>query len=512
MRQGVSDINTIKSAGVLLPITSLPSDYGIGCLSKEAYDFVDWLCDAGQSYWQILPIGPTGYGNSPYQVFSSYAGSHYLISLEAFTEEGLLTKEECLREDYGCEADSVCYDKISASHLKLLRKAYERADLSNDEKYAKFEKENNRWLSDYALFMALKRYFGGVEWLKWDESIRSREKSAVKKYTVELADEIDFHKFLQYKFYVQWKSLKEYANSKGICIIGDIPIYSALDSADVWVNPELFQTDKNGVPTEVAGCPPDGFSPKGQLWGNPVYNWENHKKTGYKWWIDRIRYAFDLYDVVRIDHFRGFDEYYSIPYGAEDAVDGNWKSGPGADLFKAVERELGKKKFIAEDLGFVTDTVREMRADCGFPGMKVLEFAFDKRDTGSESDYLPHNYEYNCVAYTGTHDNQTVTGWFRGLDDEEKRIVRRYLCDDYTPDDKLYLPFAGLIMRSNARLCIIPIQDYMGIDDRGRINRPSTLGGNWEWRLKKGELNSGLARLVREMTERFGRMRKSDKA
>ena len=393
-----------RSAGILLSVTSLPGRYGIGCFSKSAYDFVDWLREAGQTCWQILPLGPTSYGDSPYQSFSTFAGNPYFISLEELTEEGVLTKKECQSADFGKRADDIDYEKIYKNRYPLLHKAYERSRISEDPDYVCFAEENRWWLADYALFMAVKDRFGGAPWTEWAEDIRLRRDYAMDYYRRELYFDIEFQQYLQYKFFSQWKKLKAYANEKGIQIIGDIPIYVAMDSADAWAHPELFQLDERNMPAAVAGCPPDGFSATGQLWGNPLYRWEYHKSTGYDWWMSRMWFCFQMYDVVRIDHFRGFDEYYSIPYGEETAVNGHWEKGPGIDLFRCMEQRLGKHQVIAEDLGYVTDSVRKMVQESGFPGMKVLEFAFDSRDSGSASDYLPHNYVENSAAYTGTGD------------------------------------------------------------------------------------------------------------
>jgi len=492
-----------RSAGILLPISSLPSKYGIGCFDKAAYAFVDFLKDAGQSYWQILPLGPTSYGDSPYQSFSTFAGNPYFISLDALCDEQLLTKEECEAAALP-DTDSIDYSGLYKTRYALLRKAYNR--MENDNAVSEFTAAQP-WLKDYALFMALKDHFGGVSWEHWDEDIRLRKEDALQHWSERLAEEIGFYQFLQYQFFRQWNKLKAYANANGIRIIGDIPIYVAFDSADAWANPELFQLDETGLPKAVAGCPPDGFAADGQLWGNPLYDWEYHKGTGFKWWIERLRQCFAMYDVVRIDHFRGFDEYYAIPYGDTTAKNGHWEQGPGMDLFRAVEAALGKREVIAEDLGFMTDSVRQLVKDSGFPNMKVLEFAFDSRDTGSRNDYLPHNYDENCVAYTGTHDNQTIAAWFQTITDEERSMAREYLCDSFTPDEDIHRAFISLIMRSRAKLCIIPMQDWLGLDDKSRINVPSTVGTNWKWRLLPMDLSDTLQEEICKTTQIYGRMR-----
>ncbi len=495
-----------RSAGILLPITSLPSRYGIGCFSKSAYDFIDWLKEAGQTYWQILPLGPTSYGDSPYQSFSTFAGNPYFISLEALIEEGVLTEEECEEADFGSQLEDIDYEKLYQNRYPLLRKAYERSKVSENADYLRFVEENKWWLSDYALFMAVKDRFEGVAWTQWAEDIRLRWGFAMDYYRRELYFEIEFQQYMQFKFFEQWRRLKAYANQKGIALIGDIPIYVAMDSADTWAHPELFQLDEQNVPCAVAGCPPDGFSADGQLWGNPLYRWEYHKQTGYEWWVSRLAYCFRLYDVVRIDHFRGFDEYYSIPYGSESAKIGHWEKGPGIELFRCVEQRLGWHEVIAEDLGYVTDSVRQLVADSGFPGMKVLEFAFDSRDSGSANDYLPHNYMENSVAYTGTHDNETICGWFESISKAEQQMAREYLCDLYTPKELLYKAFIALVMRSNAKTCIIPMQDYLGYDNTCRINTPSTVGTNWRWRLTEEDLSKELQEEILGIAKRYGRI------
>lgn len=494
-----------KASGILMPISSLPSKYGIGCFSKTAYDFVDWLVAAGQKYWQILPLGPTGFGDSPYQSFSTFAGNPYMISLEELIDEGVLNKEECDDADFGKQSDDIDYEKLYFNRYPVLKRAYKKSNILENKDYVKFVNDNKWWLEDYALFMAVKEHFNGKPWTMWDKDIMLKNEDAIEFYSKKLEEEVVFWQYIQYKFYEQWMKLKNYANSKGISIIGDIPIYVAMDSADVWSNVQLFQVDENHRPIAVAGCPPDGFAAGGQLWGNPLYDWDEHRKTNYEWWISRLRYCFDLYDVVRIDHFRGFDEYYSIPYGSLDAVNGHWEKGPGLELFKRVKEVIGEKNVIAEDLGYMTESVRKLVKESGFPGMKVLEFAFDSRDTGCTSDYLPHNYEENCVAYTGTHDNQTLVSWFDSISQKDKEMARKYLCDMYTPKDELYKVFISLLLRSNAYLCIIPIQDYMGCDDKCRINHPSTIGKNWRWRIKEQELTKGLCDDILELTVRYGR-------
>lgn len=495
-----------RAAGILLPITSLPSKYGIGCFSQSAYDFIDWLKESGQTFWQVLPFGPTSYGDSPYQSFSTFAGNPYFISLDDLIDEGVLSQEEVDAADWGDDASDIDYEKIYNARYPLLRLAYQRSNISVNRAYQDYIEENSWWLKDYALFMAVKDRFEGKPWTEWAEDIRLRYGFAMDYYRRELYFDIEFQMYLQFKVAQQWAKLKEYANKNGIRMIGDIPIYVSMDSADAWANPELFQLDENNLPTAVAGCPPDGFSATGQLWGNPLYRWDYHKKTGYQWWITRLWYSFQLYDVLRIDHFRGFDEYFSIPYGDKTAINGHWEKGPGIDLFRRVEESLGWHEVIAEDLGYVTDSVRQMVVDSGFPGMKVLEFAFDSRDTGSANDYLPHNYIENCVAYTGTHDNETVMGWMTSILPKELEMARNYMCDHYTPDELLYKPFIALAMRSRAKTCIIPIQDYLGLDNSCRINKPSTVGTNWRWRVTWEQLSDDLRDEILEVTRRYGRM------
>lgn len=495
----------MRKSGVLLPIFSLPSKYGIGCFSEEAYQFIDFLASARQTYWQILPIGPTSYGDSPYQSFSTFAGNPYFICLEGLIKEGLLSTGECDEVDFGTDDNYIDYDIMYRNRFSLLKVAYHRADLSKNKAYKQFLQDNAFWLDDYALYMSVKNKFHDVSFDQWDEDIRMRRPEAIAAYESELSDEIGFYKFLQFKFMEQWTKLKEYANSKGIKIIGDIPIYVSYDSSDAWAHPELFELDEEKNLISVAGCPPDGFSADGQLWGNPIYRWDYHESTGFAWWKQRMQKCKELYDVIRIDHFRGFDEFYSIPAGAETAQKGKWKQGPGMKLFDALKETLSGVKIIAEDLGFMTDTVRKLVLDTGFPNMKVLEFAFDERDSGNRNEYLPHNYVHNSVVYTGTHDNETVVGWLGEITKAEYEMVKSYV--DYHGDDDAELAdkMIRLAHSSVADTCIIPFQDYLHLDNSGRINKPSTLGGNWVWRMNAEDMNADLAEKIGQLTELYGR-------
>lgn len=504
-----------RLSGILMPVSSLPSRYGIGCFSKEAYEFIDMLVKAGQGCWQILPLGPTSYGDSPYQSFSTFAGNPYFIDLEKLIHSGLLSKEECGQADFGHNALKVNYGKLYEERYSLLWKAFERSGAASDPEFCQYCESQQEWLEDYCLFMAVKDSFGGKAWSEWDEDIRLRTPDALAGYRNQLAKKIQFHQYLQFMFDRQWKALKSYANEKGVRVIGDVPIYVSFDSADAWANPELFQFDESLRPTAVAGCPPDGFSATGQLWGNPLYDWDYHKNTGYQWWIRRMQRCKDWFDVVRIDHFRGFDEYYAIPYGDETAEFGTWKPGPGLELFEALNQETAGLDIIAEDLGFLTDSVKKMVADSGYPGMKVLEFAFDSRD---DSDYYPHNYTSNCVVYTGTHDNETLMGWLHSISKKDKRVVLEFLGldkksreavgrKDKPTDQEICWSIIRLAMESVADLCMIPMQDYLGYDNRARINQPSTLGINWQWRMGKGAVSKKLVKRIRKITSLYGRLR-----
>ena len=496
----------MRASGILMGISSIPSRYGIGCFSKEAYDFVDQLEKAGQQYWQILPLGPTGYGDSPYQSVSTFAGNPYFIDLEELIKKELLTKEECEACDWGGSESYVDYEKIYLSRYKLLRKAYEKADLKTDPDYAEFLKEEKDWLQDYCLFMAIKNDQKGICWIDWPEELKDRHSKAVKEAEKELAEEIEFYRFQQYCFTTQWRKLKAYANKKDISIIGDVPIYVALDSSDAWANPEMLQFDEDYNPKAVAGCPPDAFSATGQLWGNPLYDWKALKKDGYGWWVQRMTHCLELYDVVRIDHFRGFDEYYAIPYGDKTAERGKWEKGPGMDLFHTLDKKIKDLRVIAEDLGFLTESVLEMLKESGYPGMKVLQFAFD----GSEdSCYLPYKYDHNCVVYTGTHDNETTKGWLENLQGHDLKFVREYINCYEQPVNDCVWALIRTALSSVADLAVIPIQDYLCLGNEARMNAPSTFGDNWKWRLTANQISETTLYHMREVTRIYGRLAKA---
>lgn len=495
----------MRASGVLMPIFSLPSKYGIGSFSKSAYDFIDQLKLAGQKFWQILPLGPTGHGDSPYQSFSTFAGNPYFIDLDQLIEEGLLTKEECEAADFGNNSRYIDYEKLYLYLLPLLWKAYIRNGCSRVESFHNFTKKNTFWLDDYALFMAIKDSYKGLAWTDWEDDIKFRRSKALEEYKNRLNKETEFYKFIQYLFFKQWAKLKKYANDNGILIIGDIPIYVALDSSDTWSRPDLFQFDKDLVPKALAGCPPDSFSADGQFWGNPLYRWEVHKGTGYKWWLSRIAYSFSLYDYLRIDHFKGFDEYYSIPYQSKTARLGKWEKGPGLEFFKILDSTYGKLNIIAEDLGHITESVRDLLRKTGYPGMKVLLFAFDA-SSGQDNEYLPHNYDKNCVVYSGTHDNRTIKDWIRTISQEDLSYLLEYT--DKTRDDLEDINWFMIRMAhsSVADISIIPIQDYLGLGEGARLNEPATVGNNWTWRLVEGEITESLLDKIKYMTSLYGRI------
>lgn len=503
-----------RRAGILMPLFSLPGKYGIGSFSKEAREFVRFLKEAGQSYWQILPMGPTGYGDSPYQSFSTFAGNPYFIDLSTLVEEGLLLKEELSDLSFSDSEERVDYGKLYKLRFPVLDKAVKRflarleaeteserkdkaeAEMEGErelkpfaktdaecfsfkaekEAYLTFLSENAHWLPSYAAFMEKKMPYSA-----------------------------DFHKVCQYFFIKQWKSLKDYANNLGIQIIGDIPIYVSLDSSDVLDHPALFQLTETGEPSAVAGCPPDAFAENGQLWGNPLYAWEKHEEEGYSWWISRMKYCFSLYDIVRVDHFRGFDEYFSIPYGDENAKRGHWEAGPGMKLFHAMEQALGKKEVIAEDLGYVTESVKKLVKDSGFPGMKLLEFAFDSRESG---DYRPNTWTKNTVCYTGTHDNQVLKDWFLEILPEDREMAAEY--SGKSVEELLKMDYVDFFIKmtldSVSNTAMIPMQDYLHKGKEARINTPSKLGNNWSYRFTKEDFSKSVAEKIRKMTEESGRL------
>lgn len=491
----------MRSSGVLMPISSLPSPYGIGTMGKAARKFVDFLVKAGQKYWQILPICPTSYGDSPYQSFSSFAGNPYFIDLEYLCREKLLTKAECMSFDWGGNEHYVDYGILYESRFALLKLAFKRFRKNIPDDYASFCKEQAEWLSEYALFMAIKDANGGKAWSEWPKEQKHHIPEAIAKAKEEYADEIEFYRMLQYLFFKQWKQLKAYANEKGIEIIGDVPIYVSGDSADVWANPGQFYLDKNLNPIEVAGCPPDAFSEGGQLWGNPLFRWDVMKADDYRWWTRRIAAMAELYDIVRIDHFRGFDSYYAIPAKDDTAINGTWKKGPGMDLFHTLEKKLGRLPIIVEDLGFLTESVHKLLEDSGFPGMKVIQFAFDSRE---DSDYLPHNYIRHCVVYTGTHDNDTTMGWFKSAPKESVKFAKKYL--NLTKEEGYNWGMMRAAWSSVADLAIVPMQDLLGLGSEARMNTPSTLGDNWKWRATADQITAGLANKVYKCMQMYARL------
>ena len=492
----------MRSSGVLMHLSSLPAPFGIGTMGQAARDFVDFLRKGGQSYWQILPICPTGYGDSPYQSFSTFAGNPYFIDLDTLTEEGLLEKKDYEDIDWESTPDKVNYGALYEKRYPVLQKAATNFLKNQPADYAAFCKKNASWLEDYALFMTLKGIFDGKPWHEWPDSLRNREPAALAEAMEQYRAQISFWKVLQYLFFNQWANLRKYANEKGISIIGDLPIYVALDSVDVWAAPELFQLDENRLPVEVAGCPPDGFSENGQLWGNPLFDWDGMEKDNYSWWVKRIGYLTQVYNILRIDHFRGFDSYFAIPYGADTAKDGHWKKGPGMKLFFAVEQSIGHQEIIAEDLGFLTDSVKQLLADSGFPGMKVLQFAFDSRDANN-AEYFPHNYSSHCVAYVGTHDNDTIQGWIKSISKEDADCAKKYL--PLNNPEEYHWEMMQALWKSVAKLTIVQAQDLLGLGSESRMNIPSTNSGNWTWRAMPGSFTGELADKLLEYTRLFER-------
>ena len=492
----------MRASGILLHISSLPSDYGIGTLGKEAYNFIDFLHMAKQTYWQILPIGPTGYGDSPYQAFSTHAGNPYFIDLDMLCEDGLLKKSDYSKIKWEYESGKTDYSNLYDKRFPVLKKAFENFKNTDLSDFNKFLAENDKWISNYGLFMSIKDHSDGKPWYLWDEGLKKRDPSALWEFKSSHEDEVMFWEFLQYKFFEQWFKMKEYAASKGIKIIGDIPIYVSSDSADVWVYPDLFDLDEELMPKTVAGCPPDAFSETGQLWGNPIYKWERHKETDYGWWSDRMSTSLTFFDVVRIDHFRGFDEYYTIPYGDKTAENGEWRKGPGIEFFKFLKSKLGDLPIIAEDLGLLTPTVIQMLKESGFPGMKVLEFAFDP---GAKSCYLPYNHEKNSVVYIGTHDNDTILGWKKASDKATVDFCKKYLLYSGKSDSDFIWHLIKSAFASVGDTVIIQMQDYLELDSSARMNTPSTAVGNWCWRAEKKDFTKKLAKKISDITETYGR-------
>ena len=493
-----------RSSGILFHPTSLPGKYGIGTLGKEAYAFIDFLKKSRQKLWQIFPLGPTGYGDSPYQSFSSFAGNPYLIDFDLLIEAHLLSEEDLRDVFFGDNEEYIDYGAIYNQKYPLLRKAYENFKSSDNhemrENLEHFKRENASWLNDYSLYISLKNHFNGLPWNEWVHDIKNREHGAMEHYKNELADDIEYHNFIQFLFFKQWGDVKRYANENGIKIIGDIPIFVAADSSDAWANPEIFLFDEERKPVKVAGVPPDYFSATGQLWGNPLYNWQKLKETNYSWWVERVRANLSTCDIIRIDHFRGFEAYWAVPYGDDTAINGQWEPGPGIDLFNAIKSQLGELPIIAEDLGLMTQGVIDLREATGFPGMKILGFAFD---SGEENDYLPHTYTKNCVVYTGTHDNDTLIGWFQKAKEEDRQFARDYL--NSRSDDKIHWDAIRGAWSSVASMAISPVQDFLGLGSEARINTPGVAAGNWQWRLRHGVLTDELAERIAKLTRVYSR-------
>ena len=499
-------MNKKRSAGILLPISSLPSPYGVGTLGKEAYRFVDFLVKANQTYWQVLPIGPTSYGDSPYQSFSSFAGNPYFIDLDMLIEEGLLEKKDVkgLKPE---DERYIDFGRLYETRFPILHKAYLNGIGKKRAEFEQFRSINSGWLDDYALFMAVKKHFDMSSWLDWpDEQIREKKEDAVRRYREELKDDIAFYEFLQYLFYDQYGRLRRYANDHGIRIIGDLPIYVAMDSADVWSDSRQFQLNENTkVPKDVAGVPPDYFSKDGQLWGNPLYDWKYMKQTGYKWWIDRVAGVAKFFDVIRIDHFRGFEEYWSVPYTEKTAKNGHWEKGPSIDFVSVLRNWFSNVEFIAEDLGIINEAVTKLLKESGFPGMRVLEFGMSPDGTSYHS---PHNHVENCVCYIATHDNSPVMGWIRNAKPKDLDYAKRYY--GLNEEEGYNYGFIRGGMSSVAYLFIAQMQEYLGLGEEATINAPGTLG-NWRWRMLKGEAGAALAKKISLITHTYHRDRAEEK-
>ena len=497
----------MRTCGVLMHITSLLSPYGVGTLGSEAYKFVDFLKKAGQTYWQILPVGPTGFGDSPYQSYSAFAGNPMLIDIDELIKAGLVSEDDKDLKILAEKKEFADFGQMFSFKRLILAKAHAAfaANADSEQKYlfGKFCRKNAWWLDDYAMFMSMKYFFKQVMWTEWADSYRLRDPQTLAKYAEEHGVDIDCWKFMQFLFFRQYKDLKKYANKRGISIYGDMPIYVSMDSSDIWANPEMFMLDSDRKPTKVAGCPPDDFSPTGQLWGNPLYDWDYMDKNNYKWWIKRVQYSAKLFDLTRIDHFRGFESFYAIPAGDKTAEHGEWLQGPSMKLFSAIKAGLGDVKLVAEDLGFLTDEVKAMLKAAGYPGMNVLEFGFG----GEDSSYLPHNYVKNSVVYIGTHDNETALGWYLAQDKAGKKRIRKYLgLDKSASDSKVVRELIRCAYASVSENCVIQMQDWLCLDNSARMNIPSTIGGgNWAWRMDKDACTKELAKAMKKMAKTYFR-------
>ena len=497
----------MRTCGVLMHITSLPSPYGVGTLGSEAYKFVDFLKKAGQTYWQILPVGPTGFGDSPYQSYSAFAGNPMLIDIDELIKAGLVSEDDKDLKILAEKKEFADFGQMFSFKRLILAKAHAAfaANADSEQKYlfGKFCRKNAWWLDDYAMFMSMKYFFKQVMCTEWADSYRLRDPQTLAKYAEEHGVDIDCWKFMQFLFFRQYKDLKKYANKRGISIYGDMPIYVSMDSSDIWANPEMFMLDSDRKPTKVAGCPPDDFSPTGQLWGNPLYDWDYMDKNNYKWWIKRVQYSAKLFDLTRIDHFRGFESFYAIPAGDKTAEHGEWLQGPSMKLFSAIKADLGDVKLVAEDLGFLTDEVKAMLKAAGYPGMNVLEFGFG----GEDSSYLPHNYVKNSVVYIGTHDNETALGWYLAQDKAGKKRIRKYLgLDKSASDSKVVRELIRCAYASVSENCVIQMQDWLCLDNSARMNIPSTIGGgNWAWRMDKDACTKELAKAMKKMAKTYFR-------
>lgn len=494
---------TKRSSGVLMHITSLPGQFGIGTFGKSAYDFVDFLEETKQTYWQILPLTTTSYGDSPYQSFSAVAGNLNLIDFSLLAEAGLLEESDYSNVNFGDNPEKIDYALLFEARRPILEKAVANTSKNSEvlTEIEKFETENSSWLADYAEYMAIKESFGYKSFIHWDEDIKKGEEAAREKYRTELQDSIRYYTVTQYFFFKQWLALKEYANGKGIKVIGDMPIYVSADSVEMWTMPELFKVDENNEPLYVAGCPADDFSPTGQLWGNPIYDWEKHKEQGFSWWIYRVQESFKIYDVLRIDHFKGFSDFWQIDKDAENAVNGTWEAGPGIELFQKIKEQLGDLPIVAENLGFIDAKAEKLLDDSGYPGMKILQFAFP----GEDNLDRPHHYTQNSVAYTGTHDNDVVNGWYEKLSESEKKLVSEYL--NRRDDETITEAMIRGIYSSVSNYAIVTMQDLLDKDATSRMNVPSTVGGNWEWRMLAEDLTEERKEFLRNITVRYSRER-----